>query len=417
MIESLRMFRALLAAVFIFFIGNGLLGTLISTRMTLEGFSIEATGNVLSGYFLGLLVGSFICQHILRKVGHLRAFALFAICSASVAFLHGFYLSPLFWGILRFLCGLSSFGMFVTVESWLNGCTQKPLRNQLFSVYLILSYLGVSVGQQFINIGNVLGNELFILSGIVFAVCILPLSAAGKVYPQQNVLKTQRFFGLLRRAPQAMLGSMVAGLTTGSFYALMPVVCTDIRMTLANMSWIMTLTVLSGLTFQYLLSRMSNRVGPTVLLNGVTGAIAVFSAIMFMASNPAFWIFAFAMGLIGSLLFAVYPLSVAQARVRLADYDAVTVSNGLLYAYSIGASLSPLLASGTMSLLRNPFGLFAFWCVAHSAFVVIACILNSQAQMVQTTTAGIAFRNGTKSLMPAMADFRKRSKFQQARPT
>ena len=51
--KAISSFGALFAATFIFLIGIGLLNTLLSTRMALEGFSLLTNGVVLSGYYIG----------------------------------------------------------------------------------------------------------------------------------------------------------------------------------------------------------------------------------------------------------------------------------------------------------------------------------------------------------------------------
>ena len=56
----------------------------------------------------------------------------------------------------------------------------------------------------------------------------------------------------------------------------------------------------------------------------------------------------------------------------------MAVSAGLLFAYSIGASVSPVLASGMMALLDSPFGLFAFWFLINGAFAVVTLYLKKQ---------------------------------------
>jgi MFS family permease len=80
----------------------------------------------------------------------------------------------------------------------------------------------------------------------------------------------------------------------------------------------------------------------------------------------------------GALMFAVYPVSVARAHDLFGGQDAVAVSAGLLFAYSLGASISPLLASGVMTLLDSPFGLFAFWCLINGIFAAVTFYLRKQ---------------------------------------
>jgi len=70
MSRTIRSFVALFAAAFLFLTGNGLLNTLLSTRMAMEGVSVVTNGFVLSCYFTGLLVGSFFCRHLIERVGH-----------------------------------------------------------------------------------------------------------------------------------------------------------------------------------------------------------------------------------------------------------------------------------------------------------------------------------------------------------
>jgi hypothetical protein len=78
------------------------------------------------------------------------------------------------------------------------------------------------------------------------------------------------------------------------------------------------------------------------------------------------------------LMFAVYPVSVARAHDIFGGQDAVAVSAGLLFAYSIGANLSPILASGIMTLMGTPLGLFAFWCLVNSGLAGATLYLRKQ---------------------------------------
>ena len=55
--------------------------------------------------------------------------------------------------------------------------------------------------------------------------------------------------------------------------------------------------------------------------------------------------------------------------------ETVAVSGCLLFAYSVGACASPLLASGLMTLVKSPFGLFAFWCLVNASLALVALYL------------------------------------------
>ena len=378
MVTAFGAFGALFAAAFIFLTGNGLLNTLLSSRMAAEGFSTATTGVVLSCYFTGLLTGSFTCHRLIQRVGHIRAFTVFAATTTAAALLHGLYLSPWFWGALRFLSGITTFGLFMVIESWLNECTESRYRGRVFSIYMTLTYLGIGIGQQLLNVGDVQGQTLFIIAGVIFALCLVPVSATQGVHPSLPETKPYHFISIFRRAPLGMLGSMAAGLTNSAFYAMMPVVCTDIGLSLRQLSWIMSITVLSGLAAQWAVGTLSDRFDRTVVITAIATAIAVVSGFMFIIGAHSFGGLAARMGVFGALMFAVYPVSVARVHDIFGGKEAVAVSAGLLFAYSIGASVSPLLASGVMTLLDSPFGLFAFWFLINGAFAVATLYLRKQ---------------------------------------
>jgi MFS family permease len=234
-----------------------------------------------------------------------------------------------------------------------------------------LMYMGTGIGQQLLNAGDIQGQKLFILAGIMFSLCLVPVSITGGVHPGLPETKPYKFISILRKAPLGMLGCFTAGLTNSAFFAMTPVFCTAIGLSLHQLSWIMSLTVFCGLAAQWLVGRLSDRFDRTIVLSVVAIAIAVVSGIMFINGKPSFGELSLEMGVFGLLVFAVYPLSVARAHDIFGGQDAVAVSAGLLFAYSIGASISPLLASGVMTLFGSPFGLFAFWGINSSALAVV----------------------------------------------
>jgi MFS family permease len=385
MVNTLGAFGALFTATFIFLTGNGLLNTLLSSHMAVERLSTTTTGMVLSCYYIGLLTGSFTCHRLIQRVGHIRAFTVFAATTTAAALLHGLHLSPWFWGVLRFLCGTTTFGMFMVIESWLNECTESRYRGRVFSIYMTLTYLGIGIGQQLLNVGDVHGQTLFIIAGVIFALCLVPVSATEGVHPSLPETKPYHFMSIFRKAPLGMMGSMAAGLTNSAFYAMTPVVCTDIGLPLRQLSWIMTITVFSGLAAQWVVGTLSDRFDRTVVMTVIATAIAAVSGFIFVIGETSFLGMALGMGLFGALMFAVYPVSVARAHDIFGGQDAVAVSAGLLFAYSIGASVSPLLASGVMTLLNSPFGLFAFWCLINSTFAVVTLYLRKREKIIIVT--------------------------------
>ena len=382
MLKSLKTFRSLFTAVFIFVLGNSFLNTLLSARMACAGYAMTTTGVVLSSYYTGLLAGFFICRRLIGRIGHIRAFSTFAAITTASALLYGLCLSPWFWGLLRFSGGIATFGLFVVVESWLNECCELHHRGQVFAVYMILTCMATGLGQQLLNLGKLEDPKLFIIAGIVFSFCLVPISVTMGIPPNLPENKPYPMVALFRKAPLGMLGCLAAGLANNSFYSMTPVFCTAIGLSAHQLTSIMSLTVFSGLAAQWLVGVLSDRFDRAIVLSAIAAALTAVSVVMLINGAPSFSKLAIEMGLFGALAFAVYPLSVARAHDMFGGQDILAASAGLLFAYSIGASLSPLLASGVMGLFHSPVGLFAFWALTGGALAVVVPYLGKREKLV-----------------------------------
>ena len=266
MASALASFVALFAAVFFLLMGTGLLGTLLSLRMAISGLSAQVTGWVMAAYFAGLVIGSFTCQRLVQRVGHVRSFAAFAAVTTATVMLHGLYFSAFFWGILRFLTGITSMGLYMVIESWLNECAEAHTRGRVFSIYMVLGYLGMGTGQLLLNAGDVRGQELFLITGIFLALCLVPVAVTSSVHPKMSKTVSFNLADLMQRAPLGMLGCLSAGLINGAFYALGPVFSNQIGLTDAQVAWFMTSTIFGGLILQWPVGALSDRFDRTLVL-------------------------------------------------------------------------------------------------------------------------------------------------------
>ena len=75
-------------------LANGLQGTLLGVRASHRGFFHFTTGIMMSGYFIGMFIGSMLAPILVQRVGHIRVFsALASLASISILF-HGVYIEP-----------------------------------------------------------------------------------------------------------------------------------------------------------------------------------------------------------------------------------------------------------------------------------------------------------------------------------
>jgi MFS family permease len=83
MLAAVRSCWALFLGIALMMLGNGLQGSLLGIRASLEGFPTTLTGVLMSGYFAGFLIGSVLAPRLVARVGHVRVFAALASLASS----------------------------------------------------------------------------------------------------------------------------------------------------------------------------------------------------------------------------------------------------------------------------------------------------------------------------------------------
>ncbi|MGD1972075.1 MAG: MFS transporter [Desulfobacterales bacterium] len=378
MASTVLSFGALFSSALFFIVASSMLNTQLSLRMTQVGFSTSTIGITLASYFLGLVFGYFLCHRLIHRVGHIRSFAVFAAATTIIIILHGLYLSAVFWATLRLLTGIANFGLFMVVESWLNECTQSQSRGRVFSFYMTLMYVGIGIGQQLINLGGESGQDLFLIAALLFSLSLIPVSATRSVHPELPQPTRYTFKALFQRMPVGMLGCFAAGLVNSAFFSMAPVFGTKIGLTVFQLSWFMSTTVIGGFAVQWAIGIVSDQFDRTNILATIECLVALLSYGIMINSGTSYHWLLFEMAVFGGLIFAIYPIAVARANDVFGGKDAVAVSSALLLCYSIGAIFGPILASITMTLWNTAYGLYAYWTAVAGIFALITVYLKQR---------------------------------------
>jgi MFS family permease len=372
MIKTIKSFIALLFATTIVSTGSGLLSSLLSVNMNLHGYSEQIIGWVMACNYLGIVLGIFFCQGIVFHVGHIRAFAVFAGVITAISLLHGIYISPWFWAILRVGNGLCITGLFTVIESWLNEKVEPVFRGRLLSVYMILVYFGIGSGQFLLNVNDVQGKSIFMLVGILFAVSLIPISITRAVNPQPLRVPRYNLIKLFQLAPFSMVGSFVAGLINSAFYSLGPIMGLQIGLEISQVSLFMSITVWSGLFFQWPVGLLSDRLNRLTVLS-VLGFLALLVSICIAAwGTLGAGILLFMTACFG-VVFTIYPVAMARAQDNIDKEDIVPASAALILFFGLGACFGPVIASAVMAQ-TGPWGFYYFTGACGGVFSLAAFI-------------------------------------------
>lgn len=372
MVFSLTAFSSLFSAVLMLLAGVGLLTTLLSLRMTMEGFSVQSTGIIMSFYFLGLVVGSFTCHHLVQRVGHIRAFAVFAAMCCVSALAHGIWISMYAWGFLRLVTGVSITGLYMVIESWLNECTPSKDRGKVFSVYMAITYLGLGVGQFLIMVSDVSRTDQFMIVGMLMCLSLVPVASTSSINPVMPERVKFDLVHIVRKAPLGIAGGFVAGMLNSTIFSLGAVFAFGIGLPVNQISFFMGTIIISGLVLQYPVGILSDRYDRNIVL-GAVALIVTFCALMITGyaivdSSGKFMVLGIMGALYGGFAFTVYPVSVAHTHDFFEPDEIIPVSSALLLSFGVGGVTGPTLASVFMASRLGPKGMFVFLAIVGMCY-------------------------------------------------
>ena len=218
MLTVLRNTWALFFGFGIICLAHGLQGTLIGVRSVLEGFSYISTGLIVAGYYVGYLTGSVVIPIFLKRVGHIRVFAALASLASIAILLHTVFLNPYSWFFIRILTGVSLSGIYIIMESWLNDKSTNETRGKLLSIYMIITFVFVGLGQLLLNISDPAKVDLFILVSILLSFALLPILLTNTEQPNTTDTKSFSLAEFYAISPLGFVGALFTGLAHSAVF-------------------------------------------------------------------------------------------------------------------------------------------------------------------------------------------------------
>lgn len=333
-------------------LGNGLQGTLLGVRANGEGFAIFTTGIIMSLYYVGFLAGSIYAPKLVENVGHIRVFAALASLASAAVLLHAVFVHPIVWMPVRVVTGFSFAGLFVIIESWLNDRATNETRGKILSVYFIIMFAGLSIGQGLLNIASPMGMELFVLVSVLVSFALVPVSLSRRPAPDFHAPETISLRRLYVISPLALVGVFLNGLMTACLFAITPVFADAKGFTVPQISMLMACLVVGGVILQGPLGWISDNVDRRKVIIGVALASCLAGIVCAVAAqmpNPV-WLY-LSVTLFGGLSLSVYGLCISHANDHLDKRFMVAASASLLLVNAAGACFGPIGISLVLQLL------------------------------------------------------------------
>lgn len=371
MLHTVLSVSALFLSLVLLTSGSTMLGTLLGLRLELEGYTAARIGLILAFHAVGFVLGSIFAERIIRRVGHIRAFAVFGALACVAILTHPMYVHADLWIALRLLVGFCIAGLLLIVESWVNGVATAHTRGTLLGIYLILFYLAAAGGQLMIRLGDAAQFHLFSLAAILVALSLVPLSLTRSVAPQLPEARRAQLREVYSKAPLAVIAALISGIAMSAFNTMGPIYAIRIGLDTASLSLFMSFAVLSAMLFQWPIGRLSdllprNRV---LLALGLAGLAA--AAVTAFWGEHSLWLLFAAAALYVGIASSVYPVSLALAHDRMDHEEIVGTNAMLLLSFGVGTIAGPIGAAMSIWLI-GPGGLFMFSAVVMGVLGLIA---------------------------------------------
>tara|TARA_Y100001960_G_C14766821_1_gene877473 strand:+ start:932 stop:2173 length:1242 start_codon:yes stop_codon:yes gene_type:complete len=356
MLNLLRGTWALFFGVGMIMLANGLQGSLIGVRASLEGYTAFAAGFIMTGYYAGFLSGALIIPQRIKNVGHVRTFAALASIASISILLHSLHVSFFGWFLMRFITGMCFVGMYTVAESWINDLSENNNRGQALSVYMMVSMAGSAFGQLFLNIASPETATLFMLVSILISVSLVPILVVVSKQPDFSISEFLTIKELYNTSPLGVTAAVLTGLAHGTLWGMGSIYALKNGLTIEQVSIFMFTFIIGGAVNQYLIGYLSDRYDRRSVLVAVAFLASFFSvlAVVFGTSFTSLLIITF---IFGGLTVPLYALAIAHTNDFLSKKEMVAASAGLQLATGAGLTVGPLLGGLAIDLI----GAAGFW--------------------------------------------------------
>lgn len=348
----------LLLGVMLLMVGNGIQGSLLGIRGTIEGFQTFELSVVMSAYFAGFLIGSQMVPGMIRRVGHVRVFAAFGSTISAVLVVYPVMPDWIVWSLLRAVIGFSFCGVYITAESWLNNTATNETRGQALSAYMIVQMIGIISSQFLLNVASPSSFTLFVIPSVLVSLAFIPILVTVTQTPTFETTSRLGFAALFRISPLGCMGMLLTGGIFAAMFGMASVWGSKSGLSVREISMFIGAMYLGGLILQYPIGWLSDRRDRRQIILWISIISAVAMLLPTLVDLPFAALLGVAM-VLGGLTNPLYSLLIAYTNDFLTKDQMAAASSGMLFLNGLGAIFGPL-ATGWIMEMIGPRGFFLY---------------------------------------------------------
>ena len=356
MIKTITISWPLFFGLGLIMVGNGLQGTLLGVRASIEGFETVTIGLIMSLYYFGFLAGSYYVPKMVSNVGHIRVFTALASLASTTVLIHGLIPEAWVWAPVRFFTGFAYAGLYIVVESWLSNQSTTKTRGKIFGVYQFISYGGMVIGQFFLNFSDPAEITLFVLASVLVSLALLPIALSSRPAPEFEEPEKLSLRKLYKISPFGLTGVFAVGFGTSVLFSIGAVYAAEIGMTLPQISTFMALYILGGVASQLPIGWLSDRYDRRIVIIGISTMSSLVAIVAWAVSDQPY-LLNVTVFFLGTLTLPIYGLSMAYINDHLNPKQFVAASSSAILTNGIGAAMGPLI----VTFFMTAFGTYMFF--------------------------------------------------------
>jgi MFS family permease len=274
-----------------------------------------------------------------------------ALVAALALVAHAYLISPIVWAALRAISGFALSSLYVGAESWIHDRAENANRGRVFSIYMVVQMIALTLAQFLLAAGNPAGASPFLLAGLLFALSCVPVVSARASAPHRAPPEPFGIEKLFFVSPLGAIATLLAGVSWSIVFTFGPVYAQRSGFSLSQVSIFMALAMFGGALSQFPFGWLSDAVGRrrTIALMSAGGvAVSLFG----IWANGENVIAKFAAALlVGALVFPVYAISAAHTNDAVEPQNRVSAAAGLVLLFGFGSIFGPLASGGAVSAL------------------------------------------------------------------
>jgi MFS family permease len=372
MASLLRNVAALIAAITILQLANGVLGVRLPLAFTGQGHSTTELGIVAACYSAGFMMGAVVATMLLSRVGHIRVFAACAAIYAAATLALHFSHEVWVWGLWRMVAGVVVALLFAVIESWLNFSIGVGSRGEVLSIYMVTTKAALAIGPFFVvGMPNDAPEPWMIAAGIA-AVSMVPVCFTLTLQPEPPKAQPLALVEQFATAPAAVIASFGAGLVNAGVLAIAPLYALH-NFGVGAAAEFYSAAWLGSLLLQWPAGRLSDRVDRRLVIAALTllAAISALTLAVIGGSGAPRWAAVLVFMLWGAGALSFYGIAVAHMADRAEPGRLAQSAAGLLFVWAAGSVIGPLV----MGPLVDAFGVAGmFWFAGAAALFVSAAM-------------------------------------------